>query len=245
MADDYVIPNEDGPRTEFRAAHTTCGDGRSEEVRVLPMRYTDDLPTPDPPIYQYTRNYPMLKTFHPFRQLRDAVWREYALISERYHTYSVLDLQTGEVIATREDTHFCPADFYVPDWWDHFDHSYLDDPEIVDRTNPKYNDRINVEMRSEWDMFRGDWGLVAGCVWGDDSSWKVRYIDLSRITEGIVLEDDRFGYIELPDNLSLKQATTFVPEVNRVTVATPIHFDRATGEAGTWTRDGINFRKPK
>jgi len=42
-----------------------------------------------------------------------------------------------------------------------------------------------------------DFGFVAGCVWGDDCSWKVQYLDLSRVSEGIITRDDRFGYIEL------------------------------------------------
>jgi hypothetical protein len=50
------------------------------------------------------------------------------------------------------------------------------------------------------------WGFVAGCVWGDDCSWKIQCLDLSRASEGIVKRDDRFGYIELPRHISLKQA---------------------------------------
>ena len=30
-------------------------------------------------------------------------------------------------------------------------------------------------------------GFVAGCVWGDDSSWKIEYLDLSKADEGISL----------------------------------------------------------
>ena len=41
-------------------------------------------------------------------------------------------------------------------------------------------------------------GFVAGCVWGDDSSWKLQYLDLSRAAEGIVRREERFGYLELP-----------------------------------------------
>jgi hypothetical protein len=49
---------------------------------------------------------------------------------------------------------------------------------------------------------------VAGCVWGDDTSWKVQYLDLSRARQGIVTRDDRLGYIELPAGIRLANATT-------------------------------------
>jgi hypothetical protein len=32
---------------------------------------------------------------------------------------------------------------------------------------------------------------------GDDSSWKVQYLDLSRVQQGVVRRDERFGYLEL------------------------------------------------
>jgi hypothetical protein len=36
-------------------------------------------------------------------------------------------------------------------------------------------------------------GFVAGCFWGDDSSWKIQYLDLSRADEGILKRDERLG----------------------------------------------------
>jgi hypothetical protein len=45
----------------------------------------------------------------------------------------------------------------------------------------------------------GEFGFVAGCIWGDDISWKVEFLDLRKINEGILVRDDRFGYIPLPD----------------------------------------------
>ncbi len=50
------------------------------------------------------------------------------------------------------------------------------------------------------------WGFVAGCVWGDDSSWKIQFLDLSKISEGVLTRDDRFDYIELPPRVSLEDA---------------------------------------
>lgn len=50
------------------------------------------------------------------------------------------------------------------------------------------------------------WGFVAGCVWGDDSSWKIEFLDLSGVDKGMLKREARFGYIELPDGINLKDA---------------------------------------
>jgi hypothetical protein len=52
----------------------------------------------------------------------------------------------------------------------------------------------------------GRFGFVSGCVWGDDSSWKVEYLDLSEAAKGVLRRDDRFGYLELPRGMSLRDA---------------------------------------
>ncbi len=49
-------------------------------------------------------------------------------------------------------------------------------------------------------------GFVAGCVWGDDSSWKIQYLDLTEAEKGAIKRDARFGYIMLSDNQRLKDA---------------------------------------
>ncbi len=52
----------------------------------------------------------------------------------------------------------------------------------------------------------GEWGFVSGCVWGDDSSYKVQYLDLSRAAEGVLAREDRFGYLPTPSRLPLREA---------------------------------------
>ena len=49
-------------------------------------------------------------------------------------------------------------------------------------------------------------GFVSGCVWGDDSSWKVQVLDLSKISEGIFKREDKLEYAELAFNQTLKEA---------------------------------------
>lgn len=71
-------------------------------------------------------------------------------------------------------------------------------------------------------------GFVAGCFWGDDSSWKIQYLDLSRADEGILKRDDRFGYIELPANLTLDKAVDLLVdddgEIYRASFSIVKHF---------------------
>ncbi len=51
----------------------------------------------------------------------------------------------------------------------------------------------------------GQFGFMSGCVWGDDSSWKIRYIDLAEAAQGVLKPDGRLGFLELPRNLGLRQ----------------------------------------
>lgn len=140
-----------------------------------------DVYDEDNVVASYDRNYSMLQTFEPFRQGE----RCFALVAPDYTATSVIDLQTGKVIASEEQspTGFCPVGFYVPDWWDIHDGSVLPG-----------STHWSIDM--EWPT-RGDFGFVWGCIWGDDSSWKVQYLDLSEVQQGQIRRDERFGYLEL------------------------------------------------
>jgi hypothetical protein len=130
-------------------------------------------------ICEYNRNYRMLQTFEPFRNSHG----EFALISRHYMATAVLDLRSGEIIAEErgDSNHFCPVGFFVPDWWD------VNSGDLPGSETWTADD--------EWPI--GDFGFVWGCAWGDDSSWKVQYLDLSRVHEGIIAREERFGYLEL------------------------------------------------
>ena len=83
-------------------------------------------------------------------------------------------------------------------------------------------------------------GFVAGCHWGDDTSWKIQYLDLSEAEKGIVKRDARFGYIALPDkSISLKKAIDMSSYFYRpddpdpythIAITIRQHFDLLTGE---------------
>lgn len=132
-------------------------------------------------IAQYSRNYgALMRTFEPFRQGN----KMFALISTDYTATSVMDLATGKIIAseTPDSGGFCPVGFYVPDWWDLHDDSILPG-------SSNWNDG--------YENPKGNFGFVWGCVWGDDSSWKIQYLDLSNIQDGIIVREERFGYVKL------------------------------------------------
>lgn len=216
-------------------------------------------------VAEYERNYSMLKTFTPFQQFVDGSWHDYALISTVYTRFEVLDLESGKIIAVEDyptvsekvaqDSDgrltagqempgwgFCPMEFYVPNWWSEFDESFI--PSM--RTSPSAftpTDGQLEEILGEFSFYEGKWAFYAGCIWGDDSSEKIRFIDLSRITEGIVTADERFGYLEIPEGLTLPQ--TVIPSAERgdIQIAVPVRFDLKTGKARykEYTVENINW----
>jgi len=58
-------------------------------------------------------------------------------------------------------------------------------------------------------------GFVSGCRWGDDTSWKIRFLDLSKVKDGIVVADDRLGYVELPPKVKLMDAIDVIQETDQ------------------------------
>jgi hypothetical protein len=69
---------------------------------------------------------------------------------------------------------FCPVDFYVP-----YDH-----PSVLKAGTA------------------GHFGFIAGCIWGDDSSWKIQYLDLTRAPSGVLVRRELFGYVAMPEKSS-------------------------------------------
>ena len=139
----------------------------------------------------YKRNYSsLLDTFFPFCQ--DGEW--YALYSPKYTSTRVMKLPECTDLGGEEDHEngFCPVGYFVP-----FGKGY----ESIHHIGKKGNE-INI-LREK---LSGKSGFVSGCVWGDDFSYKVQFLDLSDVKNGNIKRDDRFGYLELPrsENLTLK-----------------------------------------
>jgi hypothetical protein len=160
------------------------GQGCWNSLRIGIFEQFDQAP--DIQIGEYTRNYDcMYNTFVPF--FKNGQW--YALYSKNYTATRIMTLPDCQDWCREESTEngFCPTDYYVSDTMDR-NHSFdapKEDNQLV--TDPQF-------------------AFVAGCVWGDDSSWKIQLIDLSKLEDKIITRSEKFGYIELPSGLSLKQA---------------------------------------
>lgn len=158
-------------------------------------------------IGEYVRTYPAFgeSTFHPFKG-KDDQW--YALYSADYCYTRVMTLPDCKDIGGESEYkgHFCPVEYFIPTWQDHtYSSDYkagkkLEVPELVTFriNNPAEKDLTHTPI--QW----YDFAFVAGCIWGDDSSWKVQYIDLSDPYN--IKRIERFGYLELPGNQSLREA---------------------------------------
>lgn len=216
---EFEIPAEPKPRDKYaiKASEKPNRPGTWDSTVVEVFRRTSAAGNFEK-ICEYERNYSMLGTFEPFRQGN----REFALISRDYTKTAVLDLGSGSVIAEEIDEPgvplgggFCPVGFYVPDWWDVNNGLVIPGNEYWGADN-------------EWPT--GDFGFVWGCLWGDDSSWKVQYLDLSRVQQGVVVREERFGYIELATFGFESPCLTLDPVAIRNSV--PSHFINVSRSKG-------------
>lgn len=88
----------------------------------------------------------------------------------------------------------------IKDGYEHYSWPKEGDPEypeykaLCDKHDKEFNEWLE---RHPYEDIQAPFGFVCGCVWGDDSSWKIEYLDLSRADEGILVREDRFGYVEM------------------------------------------------
>jgi hypothetical protein len=231
--------------------HDGCPTWNSIKVGIF--RIEDDK---EEQIGEYIRNYPaFFDTFCYFRKGD----REFALYSPNYTVTRVLELPSCKDLGGEEPhTHgFCPTDYYVPSYIDRkvtygesVRRDRINEPNqdhFVPKTTTYHpldketGERIDIE--ASWTpitpLLYYPFGFVAGCVWGDDSSWKIQYLDLSEADKGIIKRDDRFGYIVLPNKLRLKDAVDMTDYLNdpdeqepdtRITIDIQTKIDLQTGK---------------
>lgn len=205
------------------------GKGYWEYLKIGVFTLKDGKPEK---VGEYTRNYhSFMNTFCWFT----VDGKDYALYSKSYTSTRVMSLPDCKDIGGEEpqSNGFCPTDFYVPSFIEicFKDKSLagknyrLHDP---DEETQKSGDCAEVVRPLSHENF----GFVAGCVWGDDCSWKIEYLDLSEAANGIVKRDNRFGYIELPKGMRLHQAVDpeYCAETQRIVIATASHYDLKTGK---------------
>lgn len=238
-------------RTRYRY-ETALKDGKfSSGLQVTVFRIGPDG---DTKVAEYSRNYSMMQTFEPFAQRQGDEWHDYALISDDYTRLAVLDLETGKIVAVEPypvadkelaeisndgivegqelpQLGFCPAEFYVPNWWENYNESFFS-RNLSGTLFPKSGrEAALIKTFQEMAMYEGQWGVYSGCVWGDDNSLKIRFVDLSRVKEGIVTTDDRFGYFQLPSQGDLRSSIEIIPSRNMVRISTPISFNLTKNKA--------------
>ena len=164
-------------------------------------------------IGEYLRNYASYgtHTFYPFKANNE--W--YALYSANYTATRVMKLHSDRIEdwcgETPMSNGFCPVEYYIPTYIHTID-SY------IIRGEKKEFDNFTVDCDCSEEEFEEElnspglvklantnFAFLSGCVWGDDISWKLRYIDLSKIPDRVLEISDKFGYCQLPQELTLKQ----------------------------------------
>lgn len=177
----------------------------------------------------YERNYSsmVVDTFYPF-QHKDK-W--YALYSKDYTATRVALLENNkfEDWAGEESDScgFCPVEFYVPkvvlydgyrfqlkcesNKYHKFQGAAWDNQEGFDVEELLKDKVVTEDQVNEWGnsdfgrknarLVYPNFGFLCGCVWGDDSSWKLRYIDFSELENKVLKIEERFGYFELTKDL--------------------------------------------
>jgi hypothetical protein len=141
--------------------------------------------------------------FYPFEHKNK--W--YALFSEDYTASSIMELSTCETVWSTEPHTFgfCPVEFYVPKYQKKLS---ADDGAIVNVLRSDFqNPGLSENQLCIFDQITyHDFGFVSGCIWGDDSSLKIQFFDFKDLDKGIVVSDDRFGYVEMNGKLNLMES---------------------------------------
>lgn len=179
---------------------------------------------------EYIRHYGLMETFHWFTK----GGKDYALFSAPDYTgIRIMELPSCKDIGGEEfkSNGFCPVEFYIP--------SYVE-KEFTEGSVKGHRFRIYEPTEKEitetdiakplGGLKHEEFGFVAGCVWGDDLSWKLEYLDLSQAEKGILKHDARFGYIELPKNMKLRDAIDMQDGEGYLRIAHEQTFDRETGK---------------
>lgn len=159
------------------------------------------------PIGEYIRNYSSLalETFYPFMS-KSGQW--YALYSTHYTALRVMKINEYSIedwCGEEPSSYgFCPTDLYVP--------QYAIINEILETDNryqtyDEFSSYLTDQTSSKVEY--AEFGFLAGCVWGDDGSSKLKYINLQQVDQRLIEIEEKFGYWELPDALSLKECIVF------------------------------------
>lgn len=157
---------------------------------------------------QYTRNYysHAESTFVPF----EMNGKEYALYSKNYTQISLMSLPDCKDIPMSDKckeqmAHFCPVGIHIPQY---FDYTYkIKEEDIVSRLHlTDSKDLLGVDVVGSG---YSSLGFTIGCVWGDDSSWKLNLIDLRDVEKGEIwfidnTSEKKWLYEQFPSKAKLE-----------------------------------------
>jgi hypothetical protein len=158
---------------------------------------------------EYTRHYSGMteETFCPVK-FNDK-W--YALFSADYELIEIMDLQTGNIIPLTEESKeqmdgFCPVEIFCPFV---FKQEWENNKKEKTISYISYS-QFKEDGEKEQEVFFSRIAFVSGCVWGDDSSWKMNFLDLSGIEKGEIFyvnqyREKEWYYEELATNKSLNK----------------------------------------
>lgn len=179
-------------------------------------------------IGEYERNYGSL--LPPFAHFQ-AGGRDLALYSPDYTCTRLMELPSCRDLGGEEPSSggFCPVEYFVPYYIELESRVDGRPPRRYRKQMPTQEDRIAKTVPVTWPptsvragrveqhhtapvgpLTWHPFGFVAGCIWGDDRSWKLQYLDLSQAAGGILRREERFGYLELPDGLPLERAIDLI-----------------------------------
>lgn len=177
-------------------------------------------------IGEYIRNYSgLFNTFEPF--LLNG--KPYALYSRDYTATRVMELPSCRDLGGEEHETwgFCPREYHAPWFVQRF---YANkDGEQRPYTLGNHDFDNGKQLKPDDVVQFYPFVFVAGCIWGDDSSDKVQIIDVSEADKGIIRREERFGYIEVPYNTSLRSAIRMSSN-EYVDIAVSKCFEIATGK---------------
>jgi hypothetical protein len=135
---------------------------------------------------------------------------------------------------------FCPVEYYIPTYIQSKD-SYIIKEEKTEYDNyfvdcDYSNEEFEIEFNSPnfISLNNCNFGFLCGCIWGDDTSWKLRHIDLLKVPGKILEITDKFGYCQLPSDLTLKQCihmNSWEPDNNWIRITRAEFFNLKTGES--------------
>ncbi len=215
------------------------GPGMKRGLRVGVFRIADGQ---EELVGEYIRNYPALFNSFYYFQKDD---QDYALYSPDYTATRILQLPSCKDLGGEEPCSwgFCPVDYYVPSYVE-VETTWQEGRVSRYRTHEPRPEQLLPQAgkfgqtRPLSPLLYYPFGFVAGAIWADDSTYKIQYLDLSDAEHGIVKRDDRFGYIEMVEGMTLKQAVDMseyllCPEDDdayKVTISILRHFDLRTGK---------------